>query len=150
MSKDRPNGHVNEHPFDRKTISLLTEAIVSLAENAKAQTEWLKSHLSAVTKQDLEEMERRFNNRMQEAIDALVKVSTAADSLSIKVDKLEAATTKLIEVVKSGGTPSPALKAAIATAEAAAANAAREGDEVDAAVKAADEVLPEPAPAGDQ
>ena len=157
-------------PAQPNVTLLLVDAIGHLIEQSRAQLEqskaefeWFKSHLNCATKQDLKEMENRLHMEIQEAIDAMTELSTASDGLSIKmdgivtaVDKLVVDTGKLITLITSGGTKlTPAQEAAVATvrassakATAATASGAAEGDKVDAAVAAADAVLPTPAPAG--
>jgi len=83
---------------------------------------------------------------IKDATDALNNLSTASDGLSVKVDKLVDATTGLISAL-GNVTLTPEQEAAVAKAQSAATAAAAEGDKVDAAVAAADKVLPTPAPA---
>ena len=84
--------------------------------------------------------------KIQDAIDALTNLSTASDGLSVKVDKLVADTTALITAIGSTDL-TPDQQAAVAKAQASATAASAEGAQVDAAVTAADSVLPTPAPA---
>ena len=91
-------------------------------------------------------MEKRIIMKIQDAIDALTNLSTASDGLSVKVDKLVADTTALITAIGSTDL-TPDQQAAVAKAQASATAASAEGAKVDAAVTAADSVLPTPAPA---
>lgn len=84
--------------------------------------------------------------KTQDAIDALNALSTASDGLSVKVDNLVKDTTALITALGTTDL-TPDQQAAVTKAQASATAAANEGDKVDAAVKAADAVLPTPAPA---
>lgn len=83
---------------------------------------------------------------IKDAIDALTTLSTASDGLSVKVDRLVTDTQNLIRALSSADL-TPDQQAAVTKAQASATAAATEGDKVDAAVTAADAVLPTPAPA---
>lgn len=120
-------------------MSMLTQILSELAELRR-------SIGSPATKCDLQEMEKRIIMKVQDAIDALTNLSTAADGLSTKVDKLVTDTTGLITELGSTDL-TPDQEAAVAKAQASATAAAAEGAKVDAAVAAADQVLPTPAPA---
>ena len=93
-------------------------------------------------------MENRINMKIQDAIDILTTLSTASDGLSVKVDKLVIDTNALIAELGNPTALTPEQQAAVAKAQASATAAAAEGDKVDAAIAAADAVLPTPAPAG--
>lgn len=128
-------------------------------------------------KHALKQMEDHMAIAMQDITDALTKLSTSTDTLSLKTDALQAGFTtysgkvdKLITDVTGlitavqNNVPviPPAVADAVAKAQASAdaanaegvkvdaavASAAAAGDKVDAAVAAADKVLPTPAPAG--
>lgn len=103
-------------------------------------------HLNRILER-IEQMERIIIMKIQDAIDALTTLSTASDGLSVKVDKLVADTTSLIAALGNPADLTPDQQAAVAKAQASTTAAAAEGDKVDAAVTAADAVLPTPAPA---
>ena len=113
--------------MDNEHAHRLTEAIRDFTHVFKHQTE-------------------RLNMNVKDATDALNNLSTASDGLSVKVDHLVEATTGLISAL-GNATLTPEQEAAVTKAQAAVAAAETEGDKVDAAVAAADKVLPTPAPA---
>lgn len=100
---------------------------------------------------DLNKTLERLTMKIQDAIDGLVALSTAADGLSNHTDALVTATTALIAAFTTGaGNPdlTPEQVAAVTNAQTIAAAATTETAKVDAAVASTDAVLPTPAPAG--
>lgn len=79
-------------------------------------------------------------------IAAATKLSTAADTISVKLDTLIAAEEAVVAALKDADLP-PEGEAALAKMQTAATNAAAAGDKVDAEVAKLDALLPTPAPA---
>jgi len=97
------------------------------------------------TKQDLEELKQLIMVTAQQLIDAGTALSTAADGLSVKVDKLVDAAEAAIVALQNVSLP-PGADVALANLQKATTAAAVEGDKVDAEVVKLDAVLPAPAP----
>lgn len=135
------NGHPNPCSAAEDTANRVLAELKSVVAG-------LQASLSHATKTDLHEMERRLTMLEKEELDAINAMSAAADSVSLKVDKVQADVTGLITLVKAGGQPSQAVADAIAKLQASTAALAAGGDKLDTTIAAADAVLPAPAPAG--
>jgi len=129
------------------SISSLTLAVRELGDLEKSRWEWCKSHYDLATKQDLRDMENRLMMTIAQAIEVLNTLSTATDTLSIKVDHVVEDVTRLIAGLGKLDL-SPEQEALVEKAKASITAAATAGDKADAAVLAADNALPHPAPAG--
>jgi hypothetical protein len=126
-----------------QAVSQLTR-FIDLYENDLL---WQRSHSGPVTKLDLTEMEKRIMATLHELTAAAVELSTRSDALSVKVDALVTAVDAVVVALENAPLP-PDATAALAALKSASANAAAEGDKVDAKVAELDKKLPTPAPAG--
>lgn len=95
----------------------------------------------------LAEIKEQIIMTVQQGIDIATQLSTVSDSLSTKLDHLEADVTALIGSLGTADL-TPEQEAAVAKVSASLATTTAQGDKVDAAIVAADKVLPTPAPAG--
>ena len=86
---------------------------------------------------------------IKDATDALNALSTASDTLSLKVDKLVTDVGAVLTLVKDGPALTPEQEAAVNKAKVTLAAVIEDQGQVDAAIAAADEVLPQPAPPGE-
>lgn len=132
-------------------LQLINARLVGIAELLRG-----RGPAQAVTKTDLEQMEGRLSAKLDQImafeddeIAAINALSTAADSFSLRADKVQTDITALIALVQTANpAPSQALRDAITKAQTSTAALAAAGDKTDAAIAAADKVLPAPAPAG--
>lgn len=128
------------------SIDKLAEAFRQLIHDLRNEIICPRSHGDLVTKQDLEEMEKRIMSQVSDLIAAINTLSTSADGLSVKVDTL-ITTVDAAVVVLQNEQLSPEGEAALAKVKAATSAAGTEGDKVDAEIAKMDTILPTPAPA---
>jgi len=118
----------------------LTEALENLVEVQQLQLEWFKSHLNAVTKQDLKKAVEEIMSAISDyntKIEAhLTTIGTGVDGLAVDVSELK----RIIEQLQNNPGPiSPEDQALLDASEAKLAAIA-------AKVKALDELTPPPPP----
>jgi hypothetical protein len=113
----------------------------------KTNCKCCKSHSRLATLQDLREMEQRMKLTTEAAVALLNELSTASDSVSIKLDHLVDDVNRLITGL-AGVDLTPEQEALVDRARLSVVTAVQSGVKLDASVAAADEALPHPAPAG--
>lgn len=138
-----------EFDFVRHEIHELTDAIKLLSKA-------IGSDQREVTLKDLNATEKRLSEKLdrimafeQDEIDAINAMSTVADGVSLKIDKVQTDVEAALAILKSNpGTPSQALVDALNKIKVSTATLAAGGDKLDATITDVDAVLPAPAPPG--
>ncbi len=89
-------------------ISSLVQQMQSDRKEKRREFEWFRSHFELVTKQDLEQTEKRIMITQQELVDGLNKikeqVGKVAKEQSDRFDTLTAKVAELTAIIAAGGT----------------------------------------------